>query len=161
MRNVDVEECLKPDLEDLEYDDDIKFDKRTFCEFFSERLLEKQIAMNTFHHKENLKSMSIKIILFLLSIDSYYVINGFFYNEEFLNVILNSNEEETFFTYIRRSFSNFVYATLVGVIIGMIIDCIFREKSKVKRIFLREKENPVQLRYEISITTKRIKNENY
>ena len=154
---MDIEEYLKPDLDDLEYDDAIKFDKRTFCEFFSERLAEKQIIMNTFYHKENLKPMSIKIILFLLNIDLYFVINGFFYNEEFLSELLNSNEEETFFTYLGRSFSNFVYATLVGVIIGMIIDCIFIEESKVKRIFLREKENPVQLRYEISITTTSIK----
>ena len=155
--NMDIEEYLKPDLDDLEYDDAIKFDKRTFCEFFSERLAEKQITMNTFYHKENLKPMSIKIILFLLNIDLYFVINGFFYNEEFLSALLNSNDEETFFTYIRRSFSNFVYATLVGLIIGIIIDCIFIEESKVKRIFLREKENPVQLRYEISITTSSIK----
>jgi hypothetical protein len=155
--NMDIEEYLKPDLDDLEYDDAIKFDKRTFCEFFRERLAEKQITMNTFYHKENLKPMSIKILLLLLNIDLYFVINGFFYNEEFLSSLLNSNEEETFFTYIKRSFSNFVYATLVGVIIGIIIDCIFIEESKVKRIFLREKENPVQLRYEISITTSSIK----
>ena len=155
--NMDFEEYLKPDLDDLEYDDAIKFDKRTFCEFFSERLAEKQITMNTFYHKENLKPMSIKIILFLLNIDLYFVINGFFYNEEYLSALFNSNEEEAFFSYITRSFSNFVYATLVGVIIGLIIDCIFIEESKVKRIFLREQGNPVQLRYEISITTKSIK----
>jgi len=155
--NIDIEEYLKPDLDDLEFDDAIKFDKRTFCEFFSERLAEKQITMNTFYQKENLKPMSIKIILLLLNIVLYFVINGFFYNEEFLSKLFNSNEEETFFTYIRRSFSNFVYATLVGSVIGIIIDCIFIEESKVKRIFLREKENPVQLRYEISKTTTRIK----
>jgi len=155
--NMDIEEYLKPDLDDLEYDDAIKFDKRTFCEFFSERLAEKQITMNTFYHKENLKPMSIKIILFLLNIDLYFVINGFFYNEEYLSAIFNSKEEENFFSYITRQFSNFVYATLVGTIIGIIIDCIFIEESKVKRIFLREKENPVQLRYEISITTTKIK----
>ena len=155
--NMDIEEYLKPDLDDLEYDDAIKFDKRTFCEFLRERLLEKQIVMNTFYHKENLRPKSIKIILFLLNIDLYFVINGFFYNEEYLSALFNSKEEEAFFSYITRSFSNFVYATLVGVIIGLIIDCIFIEESKVKRIFLREKGNPVQLRYEISITTKSIK----
>ena len=66
--NIDIEEYLKPDLDDLEFDDAIKFDKRTFCEFFSERLAEKQITMNTFYQKENLKPMSIKIILLLLNI---------------------------------------------------------------------------------------------
>mgnify|MGYP006873012459 CR=1 FL=1 len=155
--NMDIEEYLKPDLDDLEYDDAIKFDKRTFCQFFGERLLEKQITMNTFYHKENLRPMSIKIILLLLNIDLYFLINGFFYNEEYLSEIFNSNKEETFFSYITRSFNNFVYATLVGEIIGIIIDCIFIEEGKVKRIFLRERENPVQLRYEISITTTSIK----
>ena len=155
--NLDIEEYLKPDLDDLEYDDAIKFDKRTFCEFFIERLSEKQIIMNTFYYKENLKPKSIKIILFLLNIDLYFVINGFFYNEEYLSALFNSNKEETFFSYIARSFSNFVYATLVGVIIGTIIDCIFIEESRVKRTFLREKGNPVQLRYEISIITTKIK----
>ena len=73
--NIDIEEYLKPDLDDLEFDDAIKFDKRTFCEFFSERLAEKQITMNTFYQKENLKPMSIKIILLLLNIVLYFVIN--------------------------------------------------------------------------------------
>jgi hypothetical protein len=58
--NMDIEEYLKPDLDDLEYDDAIKFDKRTFCEFFRERLLEKQITMNTFYHKENLRPNLLK-----------------------------------------------------------------------------------------------------
>ena len=155
--NLDIEKYLKTDLDDYDYDDAIKFDKRTFFEFFIERLSEKQITMNTFYHKENLRPKSIKIILLLLNIDLYFVINGFFYNEEFLTALFNSNVEETFFSYISRSFSNFVYATLVGVIIGIIIDCIFIEESKVKRVFLREKENPVQLRYEISIITTEIK----
>ena len=155
--NLDIEEYLKTDLDDYDYDDAIKFDKRTFFEFFIERLSEKQITMNTFYYKENLRPKSIKIILLLLNIDLYFVINGFFYNEEFLTALFNSNVEETFFSYISRSFSNFVYATLVGVIIGIIIDCIFIEESKVKRVFLREKENPVQLRYEISIITTEIK----
>ena len=30
--DMDIEEYLKPDLDDLEFDDAIKFDKRTFCE---------------------------------------------------------------------------------------------------------------------------------
>ena len=39
---------------------------------------------------------------------------------------------------------------MVSVIIKIIIDCIFVEEQKIKRIFLREKNNTLSLRYEIS-----------
>ena len=114
--------------------------------------------MDTFYHIEKLIPFSIKIILILLNIDLYFVVNGLFFNEEYISLLFNSNEEETFFSYIPRSISRFFYATLVGFIVKIIIDCIFIEEKKIKRIFLREKEDPIQLRYEISITVRSIKN---
>ena len=157
LGGLDMEEYLKPDLDDMEYDDAIKLDKREFCEFFGEKIKESQIIMNTFYFKENLRPMSIKIILLLLNIDLYFIVNGLFFSEEYLSELFNSEEEETFFSFVPRSFSRFFYCTMVGLVVGIIIDCIFIEEKKVKRIFLREKEDPMQLRYEISLTVKSIK----
>ena len=47
---------------------------------------------------------------------------------------------------------------IVGKVVGIIIDCIFFEERKIKRIFIREKENPFQLKYEITLAEKSIKN---
>jgi hypothetical protein len=152
-----MEEYLKPDLDDMEYDDAIKLDQRTFCKFLSDRLKEKQIIMDTFFNKENLRPMSIKIMLLLLNIDLYFVINGFFFNEQYISLLFNSTEEETFFSYIPRAYSRFFYCTLVGVIINIIIDCVFIEEKKIKRIFIREKDNPMQIRYEVSLNVDDIK----
>ena len=120
----------------MEYDDAIKLDKRTFCEYFIQKLQEKQTIMNTFFYKENLRPLSIKIILLLLDIDLYFVINGFFFNEEYISQLFNSDEEETFFSFFSRSISRFFYSTMVSCIIGFIIDCIFVEEKKIIRIFL-------------------------
>ena len=155
--DINMEEYLKPDLDDMEYDDAIKLDKRTFCKYFSDRLKEKQIIMDTFFNKENLTPMSIKIMLVLVNFDLYFVINGFFFNENYISLLFNSTEEETFFSYIPRSYNRFFYCTLVGVIINIIIDCIFIEEKKIKRIFLREKDNPIQIRYEVSLNVNDIK----
>jgi len=155
--HIDIEEYLKPDLDDLEYDDAIKYDKRTFFKFLSDRLKEKQILMDTFFNKENLRPISIKVILLLLKIDLYFVINGLFYNEEYISELFYSTEEETFFSFFPRSISRFFYATLVGVIIGIIIDCFFVEENKIKRILIREREDPMQLKYEISLNVTNIK----
>ena len=160
-RNINMEEYLKPDLDDLDYDDAIKEDKRSFCEFISERLKEKQIIMNTFYYKENIRPITIKMILLLLNIDLYFIFNGLFYNEKYLSDLFHSNEEETFLSFIPRSISRFIYTTLVGFIIGIIIDCIFIDESKVKRIFLRERDKPVEIRYEISMIITSIKKRYY
>ena len=159
--NINMEEYLKPDLDDLDYDDAIKEDKRSFCEFVSERLKEKQIIMNTFYYKENIRPITIKIILLLLNIDLYFIFNGLFYNEKYLSELFHSNEEENFLSFLPRSISRFIYTTLVGFIIGIIIDCIFIEESKVKRIFLRERDKPVEIRYEISMIITSIKKRYY
>ena len=154
--NIDIEEYLKPDLDDLEYDDAIKLDKREFGTYFTEKLMEKQTIMDTFYNKENLRPMPIKIILLLLNIDLYFVVNALFFNEEYLSELYNSEEEETFFSYIPRSISRFFYAFLVGYIVGIIMDCIFIEESKIRRTFLREQDDPVVLRYEIAQNSKSI-----
>ena len=80
--NIDMEEYLKPDLDNLEYDEAIKLDKRDFCTYFTEKLMEKQKIMDTFYYKENLRPMAIKIILLLLIIDFLYlVVNALFYTK--------------------------------------------------------------------------------
>ena len=155
--HIDIEEYLKPDLDDMEYDDAIKYDKRTFFEFLSDRLKERQIIMDTFFNKENLRPFSIKVILLLLNIDLYFVVNGLFYNEQYISDLFYSTEEETFFSFFPRSISRFFYATLVGVIISIIIDWFFVEEKKIKRILIREKEDPMQLKYEISLNVTNIK----
>ena len=155
--NMDIEEYLKPDFDEMEFDDAIKADKRDFCQFFSDVLKEKQIIMETFFYKENLKPISIKVLLLFLNINLYFVINGLFFNENYIIKLYESTEEEEFFSYFPRSISNFIYATLVGFIIGIIIDCIFIEEKKIKRIFLREKNDIMQIKYEISQNVKSIK----
>ena len=51
---------------------------------------------------------------------------------------------------IPRSIDRFFYTTLVGVIIGYVIDCFFYEEKKIKGIFKREKNIILILKYEIS-----------
>jgi hypothetical protein len=155
--NIDIEEYLKADFDDMEYDDAIKLDKRSFCVFFTDKLKSKQILMDTFCNKENLMPMSIKIILLALNIDLYFVVNGLFINEEYLAELFELNEEDSFFTFFPRSIGRFFYTTIVGIIVGIIIDCIFVEENKIKRIFLREKEDSMQLKYEISMVVQNIK----
>ena len=155
--DVDMEEYLKTDVEDMEFEDALKYDKRGFCEYFWEKFKEEQIIMDTFFNPEALKPMTIKIIILLLNIILYFVINGLFYSEEYVSDLFNSEEEEKFFSFFPRSISRFLYTTIVGVIIGIIVDFVSVDEKKVKRLFLREKKNTLQIRYEMGEITKDIK----
>ena len=147
--DINIKEYLKTDLDDMEYDDAIKYDDRKFCEFYWDRLKDKQIIINTFCNYEKLKPFSIKILIFLLYIDLYFVINGLFYSEEYISNLFHSTEKETFFSFFERSIERFFYATIVSVIVETIIGFIFIEEKRIKRIFKREKDNFMQLKYEI------------
>ena len=155
--NIDIKEYLKPEFDEMEYDDAIKYDNRKFCEFYWDRLKDKQIIINTFFNKENLKPMTIKITILLLNIELYFVVNGLFYSEEYISEIFHSDEKETFFSFLKRSLKRFLYTTVVGVIIESLIKYIFLDENRIKRIFKREKDNFVQLKYEIFQFIKNLK----
>ena len=154
---IDMDEYLKPNLDDMEYDEAIKYDKRPFCLFYWERLKEKQLIINIICNHEFLRPITMKFLLLLLNIDLYFVVNGLFYNEDYISNLFHSTEKETFFSFFKRSIERFFYATIVGVIIESIIGFIFIEEKKIKKIYIRERDNFAKLKYEIFKVIKSIK----
>ena len=151
---IDIEEYLSTDYDDMGYDDAIKRDKRTFSNYLYDKLKSNQIILSTFYSNEPLRPKSIKILLLILDIDLYLLVNGLFYNDEYISELFHSDKEENFFSFIPRSYDRFLYTTIVGVVVDYVIDCFFIEEKKIKGIFKREKTNRLFLKYE---TTKKIK----
>ena len=152
------DEYLATSLDDLEYDDAIVKDDRTFCEYFIECLKERQMIAFTFIATDPIKIRIIKIMLFILNIVLYFVVIGLFYSEEYISQLYNLDKKDNFFSYIPRSIDKFIYTTMVSVVIGYIIDCFFIDEKKIKGIFKREKDNIVNLRSEIVDIIHAIKN---
>ena len=145
---IDIEEYLSTDLDDMDFDDAIKRDQRKFSTYLYDKLKSSQIILNTFYNEEPLRPKPIKILLFILDIDLYFLVNGLFFNEEYISEIYHLEEEETFFSFIPRCWNRFLYATLVGGTVNYVIDCFFIDEKKIKGIFKREKENTLFLKYE-------------
>ena len=151
---------LLTDLDDMDYDEAIKKDKRKFSQFLYEKLKTNQIILNTFWAVDPLRPRTIKIILFILEINLYLFVNGLFFNEEYISEVFHSEKPEKFFTFIPRSIGRFFYTTSVGVIVSYIIDYFFVEEKKIKGIFKREKDNIIVLKYEITQIIKEIQKRN-
>ena len=146
--DIKIEEFLKTDLEDMDYDDAIRRDKRTFCVYYGEKIQSEQMILNTFCHKEYLKPMPIKIILLVLQVELYFFINGLFYNEEYVTKIFEL-EKDTFGNKTWRFLDNLFYAFIVGVIINYVIEFFFIQEKKIRVTLKREKNNLLILKYEM------------
>ena len=141
------EEYMSPSLDDMEYDDAIVKDERTFREHLKENLENNQIIVNTFIIVDPLKPRSIKIMSFILNLILYFVVDGLFFSEEVISEIYHADEnKENFFSYLPRSIDEIFYSTLVSITIGIIEDFFFVDEKKIKGIFKREKDNNVILR---------------
>ena len=146
--NINIDEYMKTDPDDMDYDEAIKEDKRTFCQYFYNKIKTEQIILSTFLKYEVLKPMPLKIVLLLLDIDLYLIINALFFNENFISDLLNS-VSDTIGSFIDRLFYRIVIITITGVIINYVVKFFFTEEGKTRRIFKREKNNIIILKYEI------------
>ena len=130
------------------------------CVYFCEKLNNNQIMLNTFCVVDHLRPRTIKIILFIVDIDLYLFVNALFFNEDYISEVFHLPYPDNFFTFIPRSVERFFYTSLVGVIVGYVIDFFFILEKKIKKLFKLEKENLVILRYEITQIIKSIQKRN-
>ena len=147
--SIFYKEYFSESLDEMDFDDAIILDKRKFYEYLSDNLKDKQIILNTFCSYDPFKPRSIKIMIFLLNFFLYFVINALFINDEYTSEIYYLKDEEKFFSFIPRAINRFVYTTFVSIVISFLVDFFFVEEKKLKKLFLREKDNRVILKKEI------------
>ena len=154
----DFKTYLESEIDDHDFEEIVLNDKRSFQEYFCDSLSDKQIFINTFFNDDPFRPLSIKIVLLILNLILYMVVNALFYGESAISEIYHIEGDDPFFGFFPRSITRFIYSAIVGVIIGMIVDCFFIEEKIMKKIFIREKGNYVKIKQEISKLNKAIKN---
>ena len=153
---IKIKDLLSNSFNEEDFDDVIDKDKRTFCQYFCENFQNNQIFINTFFIQEIMKPKTLKILILIITIELYFVITALFYNEEYLSELFNSSEKETFFSFVPRRINQFIYTSAVNGIISYLIGYFFVEQGKIKRIFKRNKEESLKIKYELSLLVKNI-----
>ena len=158
--NVDIDkikELLSSSFDENDFDDVFNKEKRIFCQYFSENFQNNQMFINSFCIQEILRPRALKILILIMTIELYFVINALFYNEEYLSQLFNSKKKDSFFSFVPRRFNQFVYTSMVNGVISYLIGYFFIEEDKIKRIFIRNKNDKVKIMYELSMLVKDIK----
>ena len=136
------------DLDELDYDEALIYDKRSFCKLFHNQLLERQLIANTFCVKNNLKPLSIKSIVLIFNIACYFVINGFLFNEEYVMKILR-RKTKGFYYFIVDSTTRIVYSSIIGAVVNLIVGLLFRADKQIRKVQSKYQDNKVILHGEI------------
>ena len=131
INQVNVYDIIDENLDDLDFKEALIKENRTFCEIFVEKLKENLDILNIFIF-DDLEPRSLKIILFMLKVDIYFVSNGLFYNEEYISELFYSTKKENFFSFLTRSVNRIFYCSLVGIVIDFLLDWFFQKSNQIK-----------------------------
>ena len=105
------------ELNSLEYNLAILYDKRTYFQYYWSLLKRKQLILFTFIPAEDYNLFSIKICLFLLSFSLYFTINGFFFSDETMHKI---HEDKGKFN-ILYQIPQILYSSIISSVINVIL----------------------------------------
>ena len=145
------------DLDGLDYDEALIYDKRTFCQLFCKQLKERQLIANTFCVTDKLKPFSIKVILLIFNLSCYLVVNGFLFNEEYVMKILR-RKSKNFYYFLVDSVTRIVYSSIIGVVINIIVGLLFRADKQLRKVQSKYEGNKILLHGEIVKIYKSTKN---
>ena len=114
------------ELNSLEYEIALEFDKRTYFQYYISLLKKKQLILFAFYPAEDYNLIVVKISLLMLSFSLFFTINGFFFSDATMNKI---NEDKGVYNIIFQ-IPQILYSTVISAIINTIL----------KRLSLSEKQ---------------------
>ena len=154
--HINMKEYLSLSFNENDYDDVVEKEKTTFCSYFSNKFKENQIFINTFFIKDHLRPTALKCLALIITIELYFVITALFYNEDYLTDLFYSEKEEKIYSFIPRKINQFIYTSAIVGFISYFIDYFFVEELKIKKIFIRNRNSDMKIKYEIAVITKDI-----
>ena len=105
------------ELNNLEYLLALKYDKRTYFQYYCTLLKKKQLILFSFFPNTDFNLIPLKISLFLMSFTIYFTIHGFFFSDETMHKIY---EDSSAFNIINQ-IPVMLYSTIVSTFLNMLL----------------------------------------
>ena len=128
ISNKNKYDYMDVELNNLEYKKAIKYDKRTYCQYYYSLIRNKHILFSIFVNDYN--SKIIKICLFLFKFALYFVVNTLFFNDSTMHKIYE-NEGDYDFIY---QFPLIIYSICICGIINFILQLLALSQNSILEI---------------------------
>ena len=118
------------ELNSLLYEEAILLDKRTYFEYYCSLLRTKHLILFTFYINNDYNLFSLKICLFLLSFSLYFILNGFFFNEDNIHKIYIDNG---IFNVINQ-IPQIMYSSVIAGLLNMLLKALSLSENAILKI---------------------------
>ena len=108
------------ELNSLAYKEAIKYDKRTYWEYYFSLIRTKHLIVFTFYTSTDYNSIIIKISLFLFAFAIFYIVNALFFNDSTMHKIY---EDHGVFNFIYQ-LPQILYSTIITMVIKTILNLL-------------------------------------
>ena len=136
-------ESINQELDELDFTAALKLDDRKFCSYLCDKILDNIQFINTFFVNDIYKPFIIKLFLLIFAISLYFVLNCFFYSEDYISKKFKNNNSNSFSFFINNEISKIMYASMAGIVINGLINFLFNTKKKIINIIKYEKNKMV------------------
>ena len=148
VQMYEKKELDEDELNELDFDEAVVFDHRSFCQLCWMEIKQRQLIINTFFVKEKLKPFSIKLIVFIFSLSCYFVINGFLYDTNYVSKRLK-RKSKTFYFFIVDSIKRIIYSSIVIALINILVGLLFKSDKTLRKAQVKHKDNKILLNGEV------------
>ena len=135
FKYIDYKNLNDQELNTLEYEIALIYDKRNYFQYYWSLLKKKQLILFTFIPTNDYNLLTLKISLFLLSFSLYFTINGFFFSDETMHKI---HEDNGAFDIIYQ-IPQILYSSIVSAIINMILKLLSLSEKNI--LTLKQQNN--------------------
>ena len=155
---LNLQEYLKTSMDELDYDELIEKDNRTFFKIFIDKLIVSQLLIGLIFNNNWIIPRTIKFIFLIVKIDLYMVANALFYNQDYITNLYYLNEDKNIFSFIPRSLNRIIYTSVASSILNFIISLLFPPENKIKKILMRKRNNFKEKKNKALVSMKNIIN---
>ena len=131
------------EINSLEYDKALKFDNRSFLQYYFSLIKRKNSLIFTFYVKDDFNILIIKIALFIFSFSLYFVINTLFFKDETIHKIFEVKGKFDIIYHLPQ----IIYSTIISVIINKIMKTLALSEADLIKI---RKHSPKKIYEELN-----------
>ena len=127
---IQVYNFNEEEINSLSYEEAIKYDKRTFIQYYFSILKYKHPIFFTFFSKNDYNILIIKLTLFLFSFSLYFSANALFFTDDTMHKIFETQGNIVLFFHKL----NIIYSSLISTLITLLIKLLALSSKDILKI---------------------------
>ena len=125
-------------LDNYDYENAIRYDKRNFSRIFYICLLSKENILNTFFFKAPLESQPLRISIFIFSYSCDFALNGLFYLNQNISDKYHYKGDNLYFFTIVNNLTISISSSLFSFILIKSLEILINVKDDIEGLFRQE-----------------------